>query len=373
MDIAITVNSPDQTDKNAVVSGLLELFQNNRRWLLFFGTGTSMALDRDFGMTALQEHLSEKFANSPEWRSVDAALREGKSLELALATLPGDIPNESKSKFRKTIGDFVATVDRKHRDDVLFRKKTWIGSSLLTTLVERSPQLNPTLSVVTSNYDMLIEYACSALGVRWTTGFARGLVRSWDWDASQDRLVTLTGDRAGTRSRPYYVPLPRVELFKVHGSINRFKHEGREIECDLWVKEPPEGIERDIAVPGTLKFEQAAENMNTRNRAQQAQDQAQAFLVAGYGFADKHLHDRILDRVRREKCPLLVLTRDPSVIASELRGAGAPAWILTAQQLDDGKIDESKTTALIPGRPDAIVLDEPLWKCDLFAKRILGG
>lgn len=49
------MSSADMTDKKKVLTGLLELFENNRRWLLFFGTGTSMTLDLRFGMEALAE------------------------------------------------------------------------------------------------------------------------------------------------------------------------------------------------------------------------------------------------------------------------------------------------------------------------------
>jgi hypothetical protein len=368
------MNSANVTDKKAVLSGLLELFQNNRRWLLFFGTGTSCALDRSFGMDALDKHLRQEFAGQPDWKSVEAALMEEKSLERALKTISGEISGEAKSKFRNTIGDFVAKVDRDHRDKLLLHKETWVGSRLLKTLVDRLPPLDPRLSVVTSNYDMLIEYACSALGVRWTTGFARGLVRSWDWEAAQDRLVGSRVGRTAQRSKQYYLPLPRVELFKVHGSINRFSQDGRQVECDLWVKSAPDGIDRDVAVPGSLKFEQAAKNMNTRSYAERAQSEAQAFLIAGYGFEDPHLHDPILARVRSEKCPLVVLTLDlVDATITDLRRDTAPVWILVAPSLISGGHDESKTRVFIPGRSDPVVLDEPLWDCDSFAKRILGG
>jgi len=371
------MESANATDKKAVLSGLLELFQNNRRWLLFFGTGTSCALDPNFGMKALEAHLSREFTGDPQWTSVDAALRQSKSLESALKTISGEISSEAKSKFRNTIGDFVAKVDRQHRDQLLLRKdrkETWVGSRLLKTLVDRLPPLNPRLSVVTSNYDMLIEYACSALGVRWTTGFARGLVRSWDWEAAQDRLLGSQVGRIGQRPKQYYLPLPRVELFKVHGSINRFTQGGSQIECDLWVESAPVGIDRDVAVPGTLKYEQAAQNTDTRSFADRAQREAQAFLMAGYGFEDPHLHDSILARVRGEKCPLVVLTLhlEPATIA-ELRRDNAPVWILVTPPLTSSGHDKSKTKVFVPGRIDPIVLDEPLWDCDSFAKQILRG
>ena len=363
------------TEKKTVINGLMELFRNNRRWLLFFGTGTSCALDGDFGMAALAEYLRERLSGEPDWASVEQELKANASLEQALETISGQISRETESLFRKEIGDFVAEVDRRHRNKVLLGKDTWIGSSLLKALADPLPRLNPRLSVVTSNYDMLIEYACSALGLRWTTGFARGLVRSWDWEAAQDRLIKRQVDRTGSRSKQYYVPQPRVELFKVHGSINRFKQDGREIECDLWAKEPPDGIDRDIAVPGTLKHKHSSnDTTDMRGYVSRAERDAQAFLMAGYGFGDEHLHVPILERVRREKCPLVVLTLDLSdETITELRKDAAPVWILLAGRSAVGKFDEARTTAYIPERSEPITLDTALWKCDAFAKKIMGG
>ena len=70
--------------------------------------------------------------------------------------------------------------------------------------------------------------------------------------------------REGARSTILTNSLPRIELFKVHGSINRFTMDGRQVECDLWTEGAPDGVERDVAVPGDLKYEQyAVSNMDT--------------------------------------------------------------------------------------------------------------
>ena len=171
-------------------------------------------------------------------------------------------------------------------------------------------------------------------------------------------------------------PQPRVELFKVHGSINRFTVDGRQIECDVWTEEAPVGVERDVAVPGDFKYEQyAVSNMDTFSHAARAQDEAQAFVVIGYGFNDPHLHQKILVRVRGQKCPLVVMTQDldPATI-SELRKDGARVWVLVAPRLAGGKNDISQTVVYMPLQADPIVLnDEQLWDCDAFAERILGG
>lgn len=291
-------------------------------------------------------------------------------LEKALDTISGRISPQAEARFRKEIGDFVAEVDCYWRDQILLGKQTWVGSRLLKAMVERLPPLNPRLSVVTSNYDMLIEYACSVLGVRWTTGFARGLVRGWDWEAAQDRLLGSQIGQAGQRSKQFYVPLRRVELLKVHGSINRFQQDGRQVECDLWVENAPPGVERDVAVPGTLKHKHSSnDTTDMKSHVTRAEKDSQAFLFAGYGFGDDHLYNPILGRVRQDRTPLVVLTKYlPDSKIAELRGNAEPVWLLLA-----GSNDESETRAFIPGRSEPVLLDLPLWKCDVFAEEILRG
>lgn len=370
------MKTANKKEKKAILDGLIELFEQNRRWLLFFGTGTSCALDTRFGMSALQEHLGKQFATEPEWARVDAALEDGKTLEQALDGTGASLSSSTKAKFRKVTGDYVASIDRQFRDRLLMRQAQWVGTSLLESLVGRLPPRNPRLSVITSNYDMLIEYACSSHRLRWTTGFVGGLTRTWSWEAAQDGLLQSRVDRSGARGALVSDWLPRVELLKVHGSINRFTMDGQQVECDLWTEGAPDGAERAVAVPGGQKYEQVAvNNMDTMSQSAHAQDEAQAFAVIGYGFNDPHLHQKILARVREQNCPLVVLTQDldPTVIA-ELRRDGTRAWVLVALRIGTGKHDNSKTVVYRPGQADPFVMDdERLWSCDAFAEKILGG
>ena len=165
----MAMKTADKDEKKAILDGLIELFGQNRRWLLFFGTGASCALDTRFGMPALQEHLSSEFAAEPEWAQVETQLAAGRTLEQALTGIA--LSQATKARIRRLTGDFVAGIDRSVRDDVLLGRKQWVGTRLIKTLVGRLPARNPRLAAITSNYDMLIEYGCACQGVRCTTGF----------------------------------------------------------------------------------------------------------------------------------------------------------------------------------------------------------
>ncbi len=370
------MNQKVSIEKRDIYNGLLDLFKQHRKWVLFFGTGTSCDLDPSFGMPALQVQLSEELGKVPEWARVDKALRAGCSLEQALDGTDSGLSQDARRKFRQVAGDHVARVDRQYRDELLSGSKAWVGTNLLMTLLGRLPPANPRLSVITSNYDMLIEYACSAHRIRWTTGFVGELTRTWNWDAAQDALLQSRGNRSGPRGMTELNRVPRVELFKVHGSVNRFIRDGEQIECDLWSETVPSGFERDVAIPGGLKYQQHAEsNADTVYRARQAIEGAQGYLVIGYGFNDPHLHDRIVEQARIHNRPLIVMTQQLDAEAIEkLRKAGVHVWILLAAPLSGGGCDSSKTRVYMPGCPEPVDLDnEQIWKCDVFAEHILGG
>jgi hypothetical protein len=344
------------------------LFRNRRRWLLFFGTGTSCALDPDFGMTALKDHLVKQadITSNTEFKPMIEYLEEDQNLglEQAMLKLSGALSELSKSILRKHVGNFVASIDMKHRDRILTKSEKWVGSGLVQKLFEGCPPRHPGLTVITSNYDMLIEYSCSVLGIRLVTGFSGGILREWNWKAVQDSLFLFSTDR---RARSVKSPLPRVELLKPHGSINRFRlKDGIQYECDLWTKKVPDGVERELAVPGTLKYEQTAQNPDL-GKQDGAIHEAEGFLFAGYGFQDIHLHDSILNRVAQDSCPLIVLTKQLDLGKIEmLRHKGDSVWILVSDQ------DDTLLYPPLATEPIRIPKTE-LWACDTFSKTILGA
>jgi hypothetical protein len=319
-------------------------------------------------MTALKNHLVKHtdITSSDNFKSMIEDLENDPNLglEQAMLNLSEALPEGSKNTLRKCVGNFVASVDLRHRDSILTESEQWVGSGLVQKLFKGCPPRHPGLTIITSNYDMLIEYSCSVLGIRLVTGFYGGILKKWDWEAVQDSLFRFSTDKRG---RGVKSPLPRVELLKPHGSINRFRlNDGFKYECDLWTASVPKTVERELAVPGTLKYEQAAQSPDLGNQ-NEAINGAVGFLVAGYGFQDEYLHALILARVNQDFCPLVVLTKqlDPDKIEM-LRKKGDSVWILVSDQ------DDTLFYPPLPAEPIRIPKTD-LWACDTFAKTILGA
>jgi hypothetical protein len=363
-------------ETKAILEGLIDLFNQNRRWLLFFGTGTSCALDKRLGMPKLAEQLLAKLPPDAQgWPEVRSRLEARQNLEQSLTEVT--LPAGTKSLIQREVGDYVAGIDGELRDDVLTGRKPWVGESLLNALGQRLPPVNPRLTVVTSNYDMLIEYSCARCGLRYTSGHVGEVIRTWNWLQAQDDLTRLSSAGQTGKTVRAREPLPRVELYKVHGSINLFREQrtSRRLECDVWAEKAPAGFERVIATPGDPKFEAYANNMDVAACARDAEAKAMAFLMIGYGFNDAHLHERIYEQVRRNDGALLVLTRElEEHRIAELRALGKRVWILTAGRDTTGNPKDEHTLVHCPlWKSPMVVEHERFWSCNCFANQILGG
>ena len=367
----------DDDKLKAIKKSLLEVMRKPHRWCLLVGTGASVAMDTDLGMSELANHLIASISNDiAGWNAVAIKLKQHIDLEAALTgiTLTEPLQNE----IARRTADFVAQKDAKLRNDVLTGKKIWVGEPLLKQLMAGLSSTWPRLPLVTPNYDMLIEYACSKANIPYITGYHGGMIRRQDWSKARERLYRLNSITMGGKRWNTTMAIPSVELMKVHGSINLFRSckDGSFIENDTWTADCPTDYVPVIAPPGDTKTQEALNNYDRLfGEASQAINKATAYFVVGYGFRDSHIHKNILDRVRNHQCPLIALTLDPSHELEALPAGGKNVWVLTGtRNTDDGKTDPSGTrfsngNAELSGDFERLTL----WQSDVFTKQILGG
>ncbi len=373
--ISYPVQNDDKLKK--IKEALLAVMREPRRWLLLVGTGASVALDAELGMPALARHL---LANIPEntlgWKSVVESLKQKHDLETALTGI--NLAEPLQNEISRHTATFVAQKDAALRDAVLTGKTAWVGEPLLQQLMRGLSPTWPRLPVVTSNYDMLIEYACSKANIPYITGYYGGIIRRQDWSRTRERLCRLNQVTMGGRRQDRITPISCVELMKVHGSINLFRcnSDGAFVENDIWISGCPADYTPVIAPPGDIKNQEAI-NFYGRlfGEAEQAIDKATAFFVIGYGFRDNHIHRKIIERVRHHECPLIVVTLDPSAELDPLPKMGKDVWVITGVQNQvDNKTDPSGTSFAnadkeLCGNFDGVAL----WQSNVFTEQILGG
>ncbi|MBI9084162.1 MAG: SIR2 family protein [Desulfobacterales bacterium] len=360
-----------------IKESLLAVMREQRRWLLLVGTGASVAMDTELGMGALKDHLLASIPQDTDgWEPIAEKLRRDVDLETALTEIN---PTESlQNEISRHTAAFVAQKDAASRDDVLTGNKSWVGELLLQHLVRGLSPTWPRLPVVTPNYDMLIEYACSKANIPYITGYHGGIIRRQNWSKTRQRLCRLNTVTMGGKRRDTINHIPCVELMKVHGSINLFRcnSDGDFVENDIWTAGCPSDYTPVIAPPGDTKTQEVL-NFHSRlfGEAEQAIGKASAFFVIGYGFRDKHIHQKILERVRTHKCPLIVLTLDPSEELNKLVSRGKDVWVITGVQNQTNDRTNPSGTHFANGNKglSGEFGEVALWQSDVFAKQILGG
>ena len=359
-----------------IKESLLTVMRAPRRWLLLVGTGVSVAMDTELGMPALKDQLLTSIQEDTDgWMPIAENLRRGVDLETALTEIGWTA--SLHDEIAKHTAEFVAQKDAGLRDDVLTGKKKWLGEPLLRQLMRGLSPTWPRLPIITPNYDMLIEYACSKANIPYITGYHGGILRRHDWSKARERLYRLNQITIGGKRRDTITHIPCVELMKVHGSINLFRcnSDGTFIENDIWTADHPADYTPMIAPPGDIKNQEALKfHDRLFGEALKAIDKANAFFVIGYGFRDEHIHQKILNRVYKENVPLIVLTLDHSEELSQLPDKGDDVWVITGKHDDTGKTDRSGTrfangNEKLSGDFDGVIL----WQSDEFAYQILGG
>lgn len=158
-------------------------------------------------MDELKDFLStnvkaEKGDESTAWESFMGQLQKGIDLETALHT--AQLTEQLEAKVIKQTHSLILSEDQKVFRSVLQEKTSFPLTRLIRHLARTT---HPTISIVTTNYDRIAEYASDAAEIAHTTGFSHGYLRRFH---SINEYAGVTG-------------LSKVvEILKVHGSIDWF-------------------------------------------------------------------------------------------------------------------------------------------------------
>ena len=219
-------------------------------------------------------------------------------------------------------------------------------TALLRYLLRSTHQ---SVSVVTTNYDRLAEYASDSAGIGHFTGFSQGYFRSFE---SVNRIKQ-------TR---------QAEIWKVHGSVDWFVDPNGNVLSLPDAASVPASFSPLLVTPGTGKY-QTTHNEPFRTiitQSDAAFADARAIFSVGYGFRDQHIQPKLSNRVLKDKVPIIVLARTltneakkflarcdhPNYLALEMAGAGAKAFFAA--------------------QPDGIEIPEPIWEFGAFLDATVG-
>ena len=326
-------------------------------------------------MSALQQELSRQVVpdlhsheQEQQWSKVMESLQDNCGLETALDNVTD---SALLQKITCATGDFVASIDKEFAVQIANGDVVWPATDFFKVLVEKLPEGDPTLHVLTPNYDTLFEHACDTVGIHYTSGFFGGLQRQLDWEAVERSLLVPHRVAYGRQLKTVFKPRKHVRLYKVHGSLNYFLHRGSIVENNGWMWDAPYHATRVMITPGVSKH-QTLQNYRQEllKTADAAIDKATRFLFLGYGFNDTHLEAYINKKLTTQGCKGLIVTKDSNSRIESLLSQAENLWLVC------GLPDDAEHGARIFNRRYAGWLEIPtkrLWDVNTFKSEVLGG
>jgi hypothetical protein len=320
--------------------------------VIVLGSGASAAYGIP-GMGGLAEHLVKNVvpstADAKAWATFNEELVRVKDLELTLQRV-----EVSKGLLRQIIFEtwkLIAGADHDVFLKSLENPHHFALSRLFRHLLNST---NANLVVVTPNYDCLAEYAANAAGFASYLGFSDGYLGYEDSDSPW------TIYRFGR-------PEKTVNVWKVHGSIDWFRNTDVGVLRLPSVRILPTGFEPVIVTPGTNKYETTHQEpfRSVLSRADQALATASSYISIGYGFNDEHIQPKLIRGLKREKKPLVVLSRTLTESAKRTLLSGEISNFVAFE------LDGTKTRVYTENHLNGLLIgDSKLWDLSAFVSEL---
>ena len=165
-----------------------------------------------------------------------------------------------------------------------------------------------TLSVVTTNYDRLAEYAADIeKGICHYTGFNYG----YFYRRQSNSRISFREHGGAART---------VNIWKVHGCLDWFRDDGGKVVAFTATRSIPEGFRPAIVTPGVRKYQETHDEpfKSVIRGADDALESAKAYLCIGFGFNDVHIQQKLKECWKSGKAFLVILTKELSESARSM-------------------------------------------------------
>jgi len=159
----------------------------------------------------------------------------------------------------------------------------------LQALKRRTHGTSSTVTILTTNYDILFELAAGEVGVRVETGFDGPLRRQFDPSVFELTRGTVEKTRFTQRNELH------VNIIKLHGSVSWLKDKGHIFESGLDLGEAT--TERALVMPRRRKvldtLSEPFDQLFTR-ASRTLGSKCQFVVACGFNFGDKHINDQLI-------------------------------------------------------------------------------
>lgn len=323
----------------------------NKAPLIILGSGASAAHGMS-GMWALANHLVANTdisglsdAETEAWNKFCQVLKDGVDLESALHKVA--VTEELTSRIIKATWSLINAEDIHIFHESLQNQAMFPLSRLLRHMFKSSLTK---LNIITTNYDRLAEYACDQERIHHYTGFTYGFFRQ------------LAAPNEITSAR-------RVNIWKVHGSLDWFKSPLEDIVALSNIQGIPVNYKPEIVTPGTQKYHTThlEPYRSIIHNADQAITAANSYLCIGYGFNDEHIQPKLMARCQRQNTPITIITYSLSDAARKLILDGkAQSYLAIERGVTD---DQSIVYSSLDKTP--LTVEKNIWSLEGYLSLIM--
>jgi len=261
--------------------------------LIILGSGASKPYGLPLMGEIQDEILKHKYKfNAHEWLMFSNNLNTLSNLEESIDKT--ELSEISRNIIREIIWEYINNKDIDFFYKLIENKIDFPIVELLNKLIK--PSGNKVV-IVTTNYDRVAEYAADIIGATIITGFEGMLIKKLEFSSAN-----IKKKREASREQI-------VEIWKVHGSLDWFKNSN-----DTVVSYPLSSAIRKNHIP--LIIPPGKEKYNDTHgepyrdiiaKADEAFENAKAYLCIGYGFNDEHIQPKLIKQIKNGK-PIIVLS-----------------------------------------------------------------
>lgn len=316
--------------------------------VIVLGSGASLQYGVG-GMDELGEHLAKNIAPTEAadltaWQKFIDDLKVNHDLEGALtrvalsASLEARVVNETR--------EMVLPGDQGVFAKMIAGELALPLSELLRHLLNTTYK---SVSIITTNYDRLAEYAADAAGFAHHEGFSHGYLRTFSPES---------------RNAVHKTGVKWVDILKVHGSLDWFLDTQQNPIALPDATPVPTGFTPVMVTPGVGKYQVTHDEpfRSIITQADRAFASARAIICIGYGFRDRHIQPKLQSQIAKQRVPVVFLAK---VLSQEIKD-----FIKTCQNSPYLALEQAgaDTRAYVSGHPNGIDVPGSIWEMSTFIK-----
>lgn len=355
--------------------------------------GAGASVGGDLGgktMASLWDDFTSKFPTSATWLQSENFVSGGASVNVEALTDALEIARLEWKRLNRSqdlleLNSARADVLRSVVRAAVLQPRWWKSPSavgldcveltshrrLLQKLTSARQPGQPSPWVFTTNYDLAVEWAAEAIGLKVTNGFDglhRRVFSPHNFDLGYRNMLARGEARFGTYG---------IHLAKLHGSLAWQTAEDGTVEERssgyLWPMFRKFLTGKVDEIPGCIVYPSAAKYLQTvgfvlgelfRRFTEFLATPQSCLITSGYSFSDEHLNRVLASALQNPTLQLVVYVPEATRIGSDLKLKNTSEWVQRIAAIESPQVtivgggSEAHLSALVDQLPDSTIFDE---------------